>query len=489
MGKLLEEFKKTWSTTQSVWTSYDKMKAQWFDDAFLTSIGITPPAKPKSMADIFKSYNPIETYKKNTQKVAEVFQWGLTEAVRWIGNVGSFATRNAGKGIDWVLPWTPMRDMMTPIADRFKAWAEQLASGLESTTQSALWLDPNSVYSKAGQFWGQVALTWPIGGIAGKAVTTWGKVALGALEGVLQWWALDVMSRDKLWAWAIAWGVVWWLAPVLSTAWKALYKTAIKPNTEEASQIIKATASKTKQPITRADTAFEYGILWREKDIGVQGVRESQKIFKKTIEPAFQKAEKAWVKFDYRTLVKKAKDNISKSSVYSTSQKKEILANIDELWKWLKGTTWLKNLDLEKQAIVGKIPKKYIGVLKTPRELTVAQNELSSVFRNTVHDTLKSKFGVNSSKLYRDYANLKELEKIGIKWITEWGLRWWTGTALSTIYDALATPIKTIWGKTLYKVGEWLQFTWPAWIRSIKDLAKKAGYKLIWDTLQKITWQ
>jgi len=441
------------------------------------------PAKPKSMADVI-----AWTAKWNLQKVAETIQGWTTWAIRWLGNFASFATRQASNipnlATKLTGQGTPVSDLLNPLAQKISSWAEKLASWIESTTQTLWGLNPQSIYSKAGQFAGQVALTAPVGGIANKAAKTAWKIGLWALEGALQWGAIDVASRGKLGAWAIAWGVIGAWAPVLSKAGKALYKTAIKPNADEASQIIKATASKTKQPITRADTAFEYGILWREKDIGVQWVRESQKIFKKTIEPAFQKAEKAWIKFDYKTLIKKAKDNISKSSVYSTSQKKEILANIDELGKWLKGTTWLKNLDLEKQAIVWKIPKKYIWVLKTPRELTVAQNELSSVFRNTVHDTLKSKFGVNSSKLYRDYANLKELEKIGIKWITEWWLRWGTGTALSTIYDALATPIKTVWGKTLYKVWEWLQFTWPAGIRSIKDLAKKAGYKLIWDTLQ-----
>lgn len=40
--------------------------------------------------------------------------------------------------------------------------------------------------SKVGEFVGQTALTAPIGGIASKAVTTGGKVGLGALEGALQ---------------------------------------------------------------------------------------------------------------------------------------------------------------------------------------------------------------------------------------------------------------------------------------------------------------
>lgn len=464
------------TSTASATTSspYEKYKAKWFSDDEIKELWVEVPSKPKSMADIIWEYS---------KKPIEFAQGAVTGAIRWIGNIGSFATRNAGKGIDWVVPWTPVRDALAPVWEKFKQGAETMAKRYEDINKQDF--NPESKTSKVGSFVWQTALTAPIGGIASKAVTTAWKIGLWTLEWVLQWGALDVTSRDKIGAWAIVWGIVWGLAPALSTAGKSLYKTAIKPNTEEASQIIKATARKTTQPVTRADTAFKYWVVWREKDIGVQGVRESSKIFKETIEPAFKKAEKAWVKIDYTTLINKAKTNIKNSKLYSETQKKEILSNIAEIGKSYRGSTTLKNLDLEKQSIVSKIPKKYIGALKTPKELAAAQNELSSVFRSTVHDTLKNKFGVNSSQLYRDYANLAELEKIGIKWITEWGLRWGTWTALSTIYDALATPIKTIWGKVLYKVGEWLQFTWPKGITSIKDLAKKAGYKLVWDLLQK----
>lgn len=429
--------------------------------------------KPKSMADIITWIGA---------KQQEFTQWAITWAIRGAGNIGSFLTRNLWKGIDWVTPWTPMRDMLAPVGEKIKKWAEKIASSIEWVNKD---LNAQSTTSKVGSFVWQTALTAPIGGIGTQWAKIGGKMALGALEWALQWGALDIMSRDKLGAWAILWWVVWGIAPALSTAWKALYKTAIKPNADEASQIIQSTARKTTQPVTRADTAFEYWVIGREKDIWVQWVRESRRIFKETIEPAFNKSEKEWVKISYSSLIEKAKNNIKNSKLYSETQKKEILSNIAEIWKSYKGSTTLKNLDLEKQAIVSKIPKKYIWALKTPKELAAAQNELSSVFRNTVHDTLKNIFGVNSSKLYKDYANLAELEKIGIKWITEWGLRWGTGTALSTIYDALATPIKTIGWKTLYKVWEWLQFTWPKGIRTIKDFAKKAGYKLVGDLLQK----
>lgn len=475
MANILDDFKQfqtTQKTTAPQWTPYEKMKAQWFSDDFLKSVWIEAPAKPKSMADIFTSIGG---------KQQEFTQGAVTWAIRWLGNVGSFLTRNAWSGIDMILPWTPVRDVLAPAAEKFKAWAEKIASSIEWVNKD---LNAQSTTSKVGSFVWQTALTSPIGGIAGKATTTAWKIALGAFEGALQWGALDVMARDKLGAWAVLWGVVWGIAPALSTAGKSLYKTAIKPNADEASQIIKATARKTAQPVTRADTAFKYNLLWREKDLWVQGVREADKIFKTTVEPALRKSK----------AIHNVDDLFSKVQSQIASEKSALRKQ--ELMEWLKvlksefkktGKTKFTTADLQaEKSMLDKFTQSKIFKWKEVAQgYNQVKNTLANVMRNQVREDL-AKTGVkNAKELYRDYANLAELEKIGIKWITEWGLRWWTGTALSTIYDALATPVKTIWGKVLYKVGEWLQFTWPKGIRSIKDLAKKAWYKFVWDLLQK----
>ena len=64
------------------------------------------------------------------------------------------------------------------------------------------------------------------------------------------------------------------------------------------------------------------------------------------------------------------------------------------------------------------------------------------------------------------------LRDIGIKWLTEWWLKGWFGTFWSTIYDSLATPIKTLWGKYLYKLGNGIEFVWPKGIVTFAQFLK-----------------
>jgi hypothetical protein len=78
-----------------------------------------------------------------------------------------------------------------------------------------------------------------------------------------------------------------------------------------------------------------------------------------------------------------------------------------------------------------------------------------------------------------------ELEKVGVKWITEWGLKGWFGTFWSTLYDAVLTPVKTVWWKTLYKVGKWIEFTWPKGIKTLAQYLKSKWYTIGEDNLLK----
>jgi hypothetical protein len=172
------------------------------------------PQKPKSMADVLGNV---------WNKQQEFTQGAVTGAIRWVWNIWDFLTRNAWKWLDWILPWTPVRDFLQPAGEKFRAWAESIASGIEWINKGGkMWLNPESTTSKVGEFAWQMALTAPIGGIAGKAVTTAWKVGLGALEGVLQGGAFDVASQEKLGAGTIAWWVIWWATPILWKAYNAL---------------------------------------------------------------------------------------------------------------------------------------------------------------------------------------------------------------------------------------------------------------------------
>lgn len=186
-----------------------RQQAQQSDFKYVDIVNKYKNPAPKSMGDILTGIGA---------KQQEFTQGAVTGAIRGIGNIGSFATRNVGMGLDAVLPWTPIRNITQPAADKFKAWAEKIASSIEWVNKD---LNAQSTTSKVGEFVGQTALTAPIGGIAGKAATMGGKVALGALEGVLQGGTYDVASQWKVWTWAIAGWLVWGASPLI---WKAYQK-------------------------------------------------------------------------------------------------------------------------------------------------------------------------------------------------------------------------------------------------------------------------
>lgn len=166
------------------------------------------PVAPKSMTDIIGWI---------AKKPIEFTQWAITWAIRWVGNLWGYLTKKGGSGLDVLLPWTPVQDFMRPIGEKFTAWAEKIASGIEKVNQPwQLGLDPKSITSKLGSFAWQTALTAPIGGIIGKGATLAGKTALWALWGTLQGGAYDVMSWKQPWTWAVAWGIIGGISP---TAW------------------------------------------------------------------------------------------------------------------------------------------------------------------------------------------------------------------------------------------------------------------------------
>lgn len=322
------------------------------------------------------------------------------------------------------------------------------------------------------------------------------QIATGAARWATEWLWFDLAQGKAPGSWTIVGGVlggampivqawVWLLGKGTKKVWEALYKTAIRPNTDEAWMIIQATAKGKTLPVTRADTALKYGVQGTEKTIGVQWVRKADKIFKETIAPALEKS--------------KATHNID--DIFATVEKQiantKSVTRKQELMEWLEAlkeefaTTGKKvfttgDLQAEKSALDKFTQTKVFKGKEVADWYNQVKNTLANVMREQVRTDL-AKTGVkNAKELYRDYANLAELEKIGIKWITEGGKRWGSGTAIMTILDKYLTPIRTIGGNTLYKAGKSLQFTWPKGIKTLGSFLRKWGYKLVGDVLTKI---
>lgn len=318
----------------------------------------------------------------------------------------------------------------------------------------------------------------------------------------LQWWGQGSSWLAKIWAIAgdvwlwIAWGI-WWLA-WLYWAWaasqmvgKGIYWLTLPPLTKEAwaLQSYEAGLSKVK-PRTVIDTAIESPILqkwdptknlqvnlwmfWTRSGIGVQAKARGQQLFEKNINPIFKKADEAGVKFNYSDLKQEAIDSVNNAKKYSVEQKRAIIDDIEWIFDNYKWDTTLENLDLNKKDIANKLPQKYYSWAPMTQTVKDAQWTVASVFRNKVHNYINTNYWVNSSKIYKDYANLQDLAKVWQKSMTQAGLKWWAGSFVSTVLEEVATPVTTTVGKLLYKIW-WIAkalpetlFKWAkSWLKSI----------------------
>jgi len=299
--------------------------------------------------------------------------------------------------------------------------------------------------------------------------------------------------RAWLWAWAL-WGA-YALGKWLETIWKATYWVTLSPTMKEARNIQSYNAwTSSYKPVTAIDSALEapmfqkWGrtlsskmwMMWTRAWIGTQAEARAWNIFKKTINPLFKKAEKEWVKINYSKLLEKIKKNVVWNKKYSETDKKQILDDIKKIYKNFQWETSLKNLDLEKQWLANKLPKKYFSSIKTPQSLQNARWEVAKVFRETLHDTMKSKFWVNTASKYRDYANLKWLSWIWPKSLSQSWRKGGAWSFVSRLWEELATPVTTTVWKTTYKIWKWMQ-------KPLKSIIK--AWEYIWKNAPKYIWK
>lgn len=313
----------------------------------------------------------------------------------------------------------------------------------------------------------------------------------------IAWWSekkpMTLWQKAAIWVWSAAWWL--WL---MKWAWalseyigKWLYWLTLAPTQAEAEaiQAYKAWTSSFKPRIT-TQTMLDQPLLqkwvwewwvWTKTRLWQIGTREmvgrqseaaAWNIYTKTINPIMEQADKQWIKLSYKDLISKAKETIKNSNKYSESQKKTILENINKITKDYKWTTTLKNLDLEKQAVASKVPARLQTAAKIPNELKAAQSEVAKSFRQWVHNTIKNKFGVDSAKLYGDYANLKWVSKIWSKAMTQAGRKWGAWWFLSWVWEEVATPVTTTVGKIWYKLWKAAQKLPDAVWKAAKNMPK-----------------
>jgi hypothetical protein len=269
-----------------------------------------------------------------------------------------------------------------------------------------------------------------------------------------------------------------------------LYQSAITPTAREAELILASKASRPSlssqifgttddlvrdtpipMPRTRAVTALEKGIAGTETQIGVKAKKLSDNLWKKTIAPALDKAEGVVTKDELFAPIISRIEGISEPS-----RKKAFQEAFDALQEDYKDITQfsLKEAQNVKSSLDEFTPSKVFKGQEVANEFRMLQNDMANAIRQKIYNSIED---IDIKQAYRDYGNLVELQKIGVKAISETGLKGGFGGFWSTIWDTATTPIKTIGGKTLYKVGDKLQFTGDKGIKTFGEFLEKNGYK------------
>lgn len=227
---------------------------------------------------------------------------------------------------------------------------------------------------------------------------------------------------------------------------------------------------KANSPITRPDTALEHGISGTEKQIGVQSGAEKLSLWKDKIEPALKGAKETISKDE---LFAKAEERIAnelepgrKTALQNALDSvKEDYADIDKLN--------LADANKIKSGLDKFTPTKIFKGQDVASELKTIKADMADAIREKTYNALAD---TDIKGAYRDYANLKQLEKVGIKALTESGKKGGFGNFWSTIKDQLTVPIKTVGGKVLYNVGNKLQFIGDKGITTLGEHLNNIGF-------------
>ena len=268
-----------------------------------------------------------------------------------------------------------------------------------------------------------------------------------------------------------------------------IYSRAFTPSAKEAENILAYEATKPSiassiygagalegnaafKPITVADTALRSGIAGTEKQVGVQAKQVADTLYKKQISPAVDSIKETLTKDELFAPLRERIAQItdpSKKKAYQNAYDSlaEDYANIEQFT--------YKEAQKLKSELAQFTPAKIFRGQDVANETRMLQADIASTIRQKTYDLLKDS---NIRQKYIDYGNLQELQKVGVKAISEAGTKGGFGGFWSTMYDTAMTPVKTIGGKMLYKIGDKLQVTAPKGFegKSFADYLRSVGY-------------
>lgn len=253
---------------------------------------------------------------------------------------------------------------------------------------------------------------------------------------------------------------------LIGGAGKAIYNTAIPTSIKEAGLLQSYKASKSlveripeilglsasKAPRIASTTALDKGLAGTESMLGVQAKRASNTLWTTIVKP---RLESSVVKHDMPSFFKELKTAIVKENP-ELSRQKSLLEGLQSLADDYKGIKNVSSTELQKfkEGWAKFVPEKaYRG-----KPIAGVFNEVKDKAADLARERLYQVVGPEGRQAYFDYGNLKGLEELGQKAMTQAKLKGGSGTFISAIKDMVLTPIATVGGQTVYRTGKGIEF-------------------------------
>lgn len=262
-------------------------------------------------------------------------------------------------------------------------------------------------------------------------------------------------------------GVLGAAGKVISGLGKAAYKAVIPTSEREAGlmQAYKAsmpfakrvqaalTGAETKVPTTAADTAFSQGLKGTESMLGVQANRAASNIWSDVISPALKGAKEA---VNMPAFFEDAATSITKNTkeLGDRAARLEALKSIADEYA-SKPTALLEELQGFKEGWASHVPNKYYN----GKDITATYNAVRAELADQARQKIYGALGKDVKQAYFDYGNLKAVMELGKKAMTGGKMKGGFGSFWTAIKDMALTPVATVGGRTVYRVGQGIELT------------------------------
>jgi hypothetical protein len=224
---------------------------------------------------------------------------------------------------------------------------------------------------------------------------------------------------------------------------------ANNPFLKRVADVLKGTD---KAPTTAASTVTKNGLMGTKSQIGIQAKRAEEKLWKDIISPRLKASEQA---VDLDGFFTKIQDDIVKTTPEASRQKSLLnaLQSFKDDYAGINSVS-LEKLQKLKEGWAEFIPEKaYRG-----ENISGAANQVRKLLANESRQTIYSQLGDDVRQAYFDYGNLQGLKKMGQVAMTGQKLKGGAGSFISEILSEAVTPVATVGGQAVYRVGKGIEF-------------------------------